>query len=160
MPQRRFLTLAAGTQHTPQQRGFALETLFFDLLQFAEIEHTKPYRTAGHEQIDGHFKYEKFGYLVETKWIAGATKQEHLSVFDGKIRGKAQSTRGLFLAAEGFDRHAVMKYSGDAPRIVLMTGEDLAIILSGTVPFFDVMKAKIDAMDRHGRIDFPARDIG
>jgi len=155
----RFLALASATDVTPQQRGFKLETLFFDLLHFAEFEHTKPYRTPDGEQIDGHFKYEKFDYLVEAKWITGPTKQEALSIFDGKIRGKAQSTRGLFLAAEGFDDNAVTKFSGDAPRIILMTGEDLAIVLSGTLPMFDVMKAKVDAIVRYGNIIFQARQI-
>ena len=153
------MVLSAATDLTPQQRGFKLEALFFDLLHFAEFEHTKPYRTSNGEQIDGHFKYEKFDYLVETKWSAGPTKQKDLSVFDGKIRGKAQSTRGLFLAAEGFDDNAVNKFSGDAPCIVLMTGEDLAIVLSGTLPIFDVMKAKVDAIVRYGNINFPVSRI-
>ena len=103
--------------------------------------------------------YEKFDYLVEAKWITGPTKQPDLSIFDGKIRGKAQSTRGLFLAADGFDGNAVEKFSGDAPRIVLMTGEDLAIVLDGTLPLADVMRAKVDAIVRYGNIDFRARDI-
>ena len=72
-------------------------------------------------------------------------------IFDG--------TRGFFLAANGFDGNAVDKFSGDAPRIVLMTGEDLAIILDGTLLLVDVMKAKVDAIVRHGNIDFRARDI-
>lgn len=129
------------------------------MLHFAEFEHTKPYRTPDGEQIDGHFKYEKFDYLVEVKWISGLLKQKDLSIFDGKIRGKAQSTRGLFLAAEGFDDNAVSKFSGDAPRIILMTGEDLAIVLNGTKLMFDVMKAKVDAIVRYGNINFPARNI-
>jgi len=155
----RFLALSAAIDLTPQRRGFKLETLFFDLLHFAEFEHTKPYRTPDGEQIDGHFKYEKFDYLVEVKWIAGQTKQNDLSIFDGKIRGKAQSTRGLFLGAEGFDDNAINKFSGDAPWIILMTGEDLVIVLNGTMPIFDVMKAKVDAIVRYGNISFPARDI-
>lgn len=155
----KFSALATTVNLTPQQRGFALESLFFDLLHFAEIEYTKPYRTVDGEQIDGHFKYEKFDYLVEAKWTAGPTKQKDLSIFDGKIRGKAQSTRGVFVAAEGFDENAVQKFSGDAPRIVLMTGEDLAIILSGQVSMFDALKAKIDAIVRHGNINFQVRDI-
>lgn len=155
----RFLSLSTATDLRPQQRGFKLETLFFDLLHFAEFEHTKPYRTPDGEQIDGHFKFEKFDYLVEVKWISGPTKQKDLSIFDGKIRGKAQSTRGIFLSAEGFDVNAVNKFSGDAPRIVLMSGEDLAIILSGTMAIFDVMKAKVDVIVRYGNINFPVRDI-
>lgn len=155
----RFLELASGSSHTPQQRGFALEVLFFDLLQLAEFEYSRPYRTPHGEQIDGHFRFEKFDYLVEAKWVSGPAKPEHLAVFDNKIRGKAQSTRGLFLAAEGFDRRAVEKFSGDAPRIVLTTGEDLALVLSGTVDLHDLIRAKIDAMVRHGRIDYSAREM-
>lgn len=155
----RFLSLASGATHTPQQRGFCLERLFFDLLHITELEHTKPYRTPGGEQIDGHLRYEKFDYLVEVKWIEGLVKQEHLSVFDGKIRGKAQSTRGLFLAANGFDPKAVLKFTGDSPRILLMTGEDLALVLAGTVDFYDLLRAKVDALVRHGVIDLPAREV-
>lgn len=64
----RFRELATTTRYTVQERGFELERLFFDLLHFAEFEYTKPYRTLDGEQVDGHFKYEKFDYLVEVKW--------------------------------------------------------------------------------------------
>lgn len=152
-----FIVLTTSTELTPQQRGFKLEELFFDLLQFSEFEYSKPYRTPGGEQIDGHFKYEKFDYLVEAKWIDGLTKQKDLSIFDGKIRGKAQSTRGLFLSANGFDANAVSKFSGDAPRILLMTGQDLAMVLNGQILFFDAMKAKVNAIVRYGNINYPLR---
>jgi restriction endonuclease Mrr len=128
-------------------------------LHLSEFEHTKPYRTPGNEQIDGHFRYEKFDYLVEAKWTKEPTKQPDLSIFDGKIRGKAQSTRGFFLSANGFDDTTVQKYSGDSPRIILMTGEDLALILSGRVLFIDAMKAKVDAIVRLGKILYPVRMI-
>ncbi|RZB31681.1 MAG: hypothetical protein SRB2_04650 [Desulfobacteraceae bacterium Eth-SRB2] len=154
-----FIRLASLQDETPQQRGYKLETLFFDLLQFSEFEYSKPYRTPAGEQIDGHFRYEKFDYLVEVKWTEGLTKQKDLSVFDGKIRGKAQSTRGLFLSANGFDENAVVKFSGDAPRIILVNGEDLSMVLSGHIPFFDVMKAKVDAIVRFGNIHLSVRKI-
>ena len=136
-----------------------MEALFFDLLHHTELEHKKPYRTPNQEQIDGHFKYEKFDYLVEVKWTQEQTKQPDLSVFDGKIRGKAQSTRGFFVSANGFDQTAVDKYSGDSPRILLMTGEDLALVLSGHVLFYDVLQAKVDAIVRMENILFPARQV-
>lgn len=154
-----FITLTTSKEVTPQQRGYKLEELFFDLLQFSEFEYSKPYRTTDAEQIDGHFKYEKFDYLVEAKWIDGLTKQKDLSIFYGKIRGKAQSTRGFCLSANGFDENAVSKFSGDAPRTVLMTGEDLALVLSGQILFFDAMKAKVNAIVRYGNINLPLRTI-
>lgn len=154
-----FLNLATANDITPQQRGFRLEKLFFQLLHLSEIEHTPPYRTPGQEQIDGHFRFEKFDYLVEAKWTQEPTKQPDLSIFDGKIRGKAQSTRGFFISANGFDDTAVQKYSGDSPRIILMTGEDLALVLSGRVMFADAMKAKVDAIVRLGNILYLVRKI-
>jgi len=154
-----FLSLTSATDVTPQQRGFRLETLFFQLLHIGEFEHAKPYRTPGHEQIDGHFKHEKFDYLVEAKWTQGPTKQPDLSIFDGKIRGKVQSTRGFFISANGFDDTAVQKYSGDSPRMLLMTGEDLALVLCGRVLFADAMKAKVDAIVRFGSILYPVRQV-
>jgi restriction endonuclease Mrr len=154
-----FLGLTTANDITPQQRGFKLEQLFFQLLHISEFEHTKPYRTPGQEQIDGHFRCEKFDYLVEVKWTQELTKQPDLSVFDGKIRGKAQSTRGFFISANGFDTTAVQKYSGDSPRIILMTGEDLALVLCGRVLFTDAMRAKVDAIVRLGNIMFPIRQV-
>lgn len=154
-----FISLVTTSEYTPQQRGYKLEELFSDLLQFNEMEYSKPYKTPDGEQIDGHFKYEKFDYLVECKWEDGFIKQKDLSIFDGKIRGKAQSTRGLFLAANGFDENAIQKFSGDSPRVILMTGDDLAMILNGQVLFYDAMKAKVEAIVRYGNINLPLRNI-
>lgn len=154
-----FIKLTNSIDNTPQQRGYLLENLFCDLLQISELEYSRPYRTADGEQIDGHFRYEKFDYLLEVKWEDGPIKQKDLSIFDGKIRGKAQSTRGLFLSANGFDENAVNKFTGDSPRILLMTGEDLAFILNGRVLFHDAMKAKVEAIVRYGNINFAVRSI-
>lgn len=35
--------------------------------------------------------------------------------------------------------------------------EDLVLVLDGRLPFFDVMKAKIDAIVRYGNINFSVR---
>ena len=40
-----------------------------------------------------------------------------------------------------------------------MSGEDMAFVLNGTIPFFDVMKAKVDAIVRYGNTNFPVRNI-
>lgn len=147
----RFMSLHKSEGQTPQKKGFSLEVLFFDLLEYEEFEFTRPFRPNG-EQIDGHFRYEKFDYLVEIKWIKEQAKQADLSIFDGKIRGKAQSTRGLFLAVNGFDENAVKKFTGDSPRIILMDGKDLISVLLGHRTFFDLLKLKVDALVRYGNV--------
>lgn len=153
-----FTALFSLRDTTPQERGYKLEKLFFELLRINEIEYTPSYKGTG-EQIDGHFKYEMFDYLIEIKWTSETTKQLDLAVFDAKIRGKAQSTRGLFISTSGFDENAINKFSGDSPRILLMNGEDLALILNGNYLLFDALKAKIDALVRYGRINMPLREL-
>jgi len=152
-----FLNLFSLKDLTPQQRGYKLEELFFELLRINEFEYSNPYKTEG-EQIDGHFIFEKFHYLVEIKWTTELTKQKDLSIFDGKIKGKAQSTRGLFLSTNGFDDNSILKFSGDTPRIILMNGEDLALILNGTFNLYDAFKIKVDAIVRYGNILYPLRN--
>lgn len=134
-----------------QKRGFEVEPLFFELLELEEFEVHRPYRIKG-EQLDGHFKYEKFDYIVEIKWTDSPTNQSDLSIFDGKIRGKGQSTRGFFLSINGFDNNAVSKFSGDSPRIILMDGQDLFLIFEEITTFYDLMKFKTDALARKGFI--------
>lgn len=142
-----------GLQATPdkQHRGYALEKIFFDLLGLEEFEHKLPYKTSG-EQIDGHFNYEKFDYLVELKWTEGQCKQKDLSIFEGKINSKAQSTRGLFLSVNGFDENCIAKNSGDAPRVIFADGKDLFCVLDDRISFFDLMKLKVDQLVRMGKI--------
>ncbi len=148
----KFLGLLQNSSN-PQQRGFDFEKLFFEILELERFEFSKPYKNPG-EQIDGHFKYEKFDYLVEVKWEKDSAKQKDLSTFDGKIKSKAQSTRGIFVAINGFDQNAICKFSGDSPRIILMDGQDLMSILEGRTTFYDCLKSKVNALVKHGNIFF------
>lgn len=143
--------LKLNTSSDKQKRGFEIETLFFDLLQLEEFDIHRPYRNIG-EQLDGHFRYEKFDYIVEIKWTDDVSKQADLSIFDGKIRGKGQSTRGLFFSVNGFDKNAVTKFSGDSPRIILMDGQDFLLVFEEMTTFYDLMKLKTDALARKGDI--------
>lgn len=152
-----FIKLVNLNEITPQKRGYKLEELFCELLRINEFNYNPPYKSKG-EQIDGHFIYEKFDYLIEIKWTNETTKQKDLSIFDGKIKGKFQSTRGLFLSATGFDNNAILKFSGDNPRIILMDGEDLSLILDSTFSLFDAIKIKVDAIVRYGKIYYPLRE--
>ena len=144
-----FLTLHASEDR--QKRAYELEILFFDLLELEEFEFHRPYKSKG-EQIDGHFRYEKFDYIVEIKWTQIVVKQPDLSIFDGKIKGKGQSTRGFFISINGFAENTITKFSSDSPRIMFMDGQELFMILEERTTFYDLMKLKADAFARKGDI--------
>tara|TARA_R110002049_G_scaffold171144_1_gene337695 strand:- start:46 stop:936 length:891 start_codon:yes stop_codon:yes gene_type:complete len=150
--------LGLFTTDDKQKRGYDLERIVSDLFTLNEFEFHKPYKVKN-EQIDGYFSYDKFYYLLEIKWVAGFVKQGDLAVFDKKIDKKAKSTRGLFIAMDGFDEEGILSISGKEPRILLMDGEDLSLILNGTVSLKDALKAKIDKLVKEGNTYFKVREL-
>lgn len=146
-----FLNLFSNKTFTPQQRGFEFEKIFSELLRINEFNYSPPYKTDT-EQIDGYFSFEKFDYLVELKWTSDSIKQKDLSIFDGKLKGKAQSTRGLFISINGFDQNSIFKFTGDSPIIILMDGADLTYILSKRFSFYDALMIKATKLAKYGEI--------
>jgi hypothetical protein len=51
----------------PQARGYCLEEIIAELFEVHEITFRKPYKIRS-EQIDGHFNFRGFDYLVEARW--------------------------------------------------------------------------------------------
>ncbi|MDO8468168.1 MAG: restriction endonuclease [Candidatus Peribacter sp.] len=155
----RFCALTTDTLITPQNKGYALEKLVFDLLILNEFECSPSFRADTGEQIDGQFKHDGFPYLIECKWTSKPVEQNDISEFNDKITGKLQSTRGFYISAAGCDERAVKKFSGDNPRIILTNGEDLTHILQGRLLLLDAIRAKIDAAVKHGNIDLRLRSL-
>jgi len=136
---------------SPQKLGFELEKIFSEILLLEEFEYSPPYRTEI-EQIDGIFKHEKFDYLIEIKFESSLTKKESLSIFDDKIRNKAQSTRGFFLAMNGFDQEHIKDFMGHSPRLILMDGQELVAVLDGRTTLYDVVSTKVRELVKNGTI--------
>lgn len=151
-----FLSLFSNSNH--QQRGFELEKIIYNLFHFFEFEFQKPYKTKD-EQIDGWYKYEKFDYLLEIKWVEGKIRQNDLAIFDKKIDKKAKSTRGHFIAMDGFLDDAIQSISGKEPRIILMDGEDLVYVLNGTISLHDAIKAKVDKLVKEGNTFYKLKNL-
>jgi hypothetical protein len=138
---------------TPQRNGFNLEKIFYDLLEVEKFDYRKPYKSET-DQVDGYFKHKSFDYLVEIKFQEPLIKKEELALFDNKIQSRAQSTRGFFLAPNGFDLKHVATFEGHSPRLILMDGVDWINILEGKYTFSDVMDKKVDQLLKHGKIYF------
>ena len=78
-----------------QQAGYSLEDILVELFSLFCIEYRKSYKIST-QQIDGHFKFESFDYLVEAKWRADLPTEQEIAGFKRKVDTKLESTRGIF----------------------------------------------------------------
>lgn len=144
-----------GSQDDPQGRGYGLEDLLAELFGLHEIPYRPPYKTAT-EQIDGHFDYKKFDYLVEARWRKEQPNEAALGAFKLKVDKKFTSTRGLFVSIVGFRPEVVSEFTrGVSSNILLMDGADLSLILEGHVSLTDGLDFKIQKAAQEGIIFFP-----
>jgi hypothetical protein len=142
----------------PQKRGYILESVIYELFSINEIHYQKPFKS-GTDQIDGHFRYGNFDYLVEIKWEKDPVGKVALSVFNDEIQRRIQSTRGLFVSMSGFNESHVKNYEVANPKMILMDGEDISLILEGRFRLDDALNAKIDKAVKAGQIYFKLRNL-
>lgn len=148
----------ATASEDPAARGYSLEDLLADLFEAHEIQYRRPYRTPT-VQIDGHFKFKGFDYLVEAKWRQAPPALSDIGGFKTKVDGMIQSTRGLFLSMIGFRQEVVLAITAGGPsKLVLMDGQDLSLILEGHVSLEDALDLKIGKAAQEGIIYFPLRE--
>ena len=155
---RRDFYAMASANDDPQDRGYGLEDLLADLFELNEIGYRRPYRTPT-EQIDGHFNFKGFDYLVEARWRSVRPTSADLGAFKSKIDNKLSSTRGIFVAIIGFRSEVVLAATqGSSSNILLVDGEDLTLILEGHVSLTDALDLKVQKAAQEGILFFPLRD--
>ena len=103
-----FLKLSIMTDR-PQSRGYGLEEILVELFAMSEITYRPPYKTQT-EQIDGHFNFRAFDYLVEARWRRDPPAEADLAVLKSKADKKITSTRGLFVSIQGFRSEVVAEF--------------------------------------------------
>jgi hypothetical protein len=144
----------AGSKESPQRRGYDLERWLADLFAAFELEYRPSYRSP-HEQVDGAFDYKSFTYLVEARWRARLPDAGDLADFKMKVDGKLESTRGVFVSMAGFDQAVVDYFMGMARgarnNLLLVDGQDLALVVQGQVALPDALDYKIQAASQEGR---------
>ena len=127
----------------PQQRGFAFERFLNDLFELFQLAPRRSFRLVG-EQIDGSFQLGQNVYLVEAKWQNEPTGQSDLLSFSGKVEGKAQWSRGVFISYSGFSQDGLEAFArGKSTRIVCMDGFDLHCVLTHGLNLGEVIAAKV-----------------
>lgn len=126
-----------------QARGYAFERLLAELFRMYELEFVGSYKTDV-DQIDGAVQFEAFTYLVEARWRRQAAVESDLSQLTGKVRRRIESTRGIFVSMAGFRPEVAQMYRlSHEQRLVLVDGQDLALILEGRVELPDALRAKV-----------------
>jgi len=137
--------------------GYSLEDILEELFPLYSLEYRKSYRTDT-QQIDGHFRFESFDYLVEAKWRSDQPNEAEIGGFKRKVDTKLESTRGFFFSINGFRDEVIKEFSGRG-NIIFFIGEDLSHILEGRVALDEVLRTKIEKAAQEGIVLFPTRNM-
>lgn len=149
-----FLALVNTPGSSHQSRGYDFEKLLARLFRAYELDYRPSYRIT-HEQVDGSFHFRGFTYLVEARWRSHAPDLGDLLDFKGKVDGKLESTRGVFISMAGFDdgvlEHFVRNARGSRNNIIMFTGGDITQLFEGRFGLQDALTKKVDAAEQEGR---------
>lgn len=137
-----------------QSAGYSLEDILEKLFPLFSLEYRKSYKTPT-QQIDGHFRYEAFDYLVEAKWRADQPNEQEIGGFQRKVNTKLESTRGVFFSINGFRDEVITEFQGHGSNILFFTGEDLIHILEGRIALDEAIKIKIEKAAQEGIVYYP-----
>jgi hypothetical protein len=147
---KRFLALLA--EKNVQARGYALEELLNDLYGLAP---RGSFRVAG-EQIDGSFEWHTHVFLVEARWREAQADTKDLLVLRGKVEGKSEWTRGLFISINGFSSPASDTLRmGRRANLITIDGQDLTFILEERWSLLDAIRVKLRHAGETGEAYLP-----
>lgn len=124
---------------SPQNKGYALEKLFTELMRISGIPVQAPFKIVG-EQIDGGIKYDGHYYLIELKWLAEKAGPKDLGSFYYKVDGKLDS-RGIMISMNGFTDGVVNGLpNGREIKIMLLDGVHLSNVIFGSYTFAELLE--------------------
>jgi hypothetical protein len=154
--QERFLEVSSLS---PSTRGLAFEGFLNDLFKAYGLSPRMPFRLTG-EQIDGSFELEHSTYLLEAKWEASRVGQEELLVFSGKVGGKSQWSRGLFISLSGYTTEGLEAFARGKPtNIICLEGLCLYHVLAGQLDLASVIQRKARRAAETNDAFVPVRDL-
>jgi len=143
----------------PVKRGFAFEKLLSELFDLYGLASRGAFRLTG-EQIDGSFELDNEVYLLEARWRNASAGNSDLLTFAGKVAGKAQWSRGLFVSYSGFSEDGLKGFAqGRRTNLIGMDGLDLYHILSGTLNLKEVLRRKVRRAAETNRVFVPVREL-
>lgn len=152
-------TLIELSKLSPQPRGYAFETFLGELFEAFNLAPRKSFKIKG-EQIDGSFRLHSEIYLVEARWRNEPAGPSDLLTFWGKIGGKAEWSRGLFISYAGFSPDALSGLAtGKRANFIAMDGFDLHETLSRELSLASVFAEKARFAAETNRTHVAVRDL-
>lgn len=130
----------------PQQRGYELEKLVYELARLTFDTAAPPYRIVRNggqiSQIDGFFTHQSDKYRVECKWTSERIDHNEVVIFKDKL--DVVGVSGLLISISGFTESAIARareYRSEKA-ILLMDGEEARFIFSGQINFDEAIRRK------------------
>jgi hypothetical protein len=128
--------------YAPSARGIAFEGFLNELFQAFGLAPKGAFSLRG-EQIDGSCEVGGNTYLVEAKWTSDKTGQGDLLILSGKVGGKAQWARGLFVSFGGFSQQGLEAFkTGKQTNLICVDRDDLRCVLGGQIHLGDLIQRK------------------
>jgi len=134
-----------------QERGYAFEKLFVELMRISGIPVEEPFRIVG-EQIDGAIKYDGHYYLIELKWTKSKSAHLELSSLYMKVEGKLEA-RGIFISMNGFSKEIVESLpKGKSIKTLLFDGMHISNVIFGQYSFQELLEHSLSQASLKGNI--------
>lgn len=134
-----------------QNRGYAFEKLFIELMKISGITVEKSFKIAS-EQIDGAIKYGGHFYLVELKWTKSKTAHKEISSLYMKVEGKMEA-RGIFISMNGYSNEIIASLpKGKKLIILLLDGMHISNVIFGRYTFQELMEHSLSQASLKGEI--------
>ena len=133
-----------------------MEDLLTRLFMLFDLEPSGPFHVVG-AQIDGSFDLDREVYLLEAKWTVTKVNEAALLVLRGKVEGKSQFTRGLFLSINGYTPDAVEAITrGKSPNFMMVDGSHLYRVLEGHMRLDALLRRLVRHLAETGAPYLPA----
>ena len=142
----------------PQERGFDLEKVIYDLFELFDLDPKASFRNTG-EQIDGAFSLEGTDFLFEAKWQISLISAGDLDSFASKVKRKLENTLGAFLSISGFSPEGISAHSSGDLVLLLLDGADLMAVFEGRIDFVSLLMRKKRYASQTGNIYLKIHEI-
>ncbi|MDQ2768924.1 MAG: restriction endonuclease [Bacteroidota bacterium] len=134
-----------------QDRGYAFEKVFVELMKISGIPVEEPFKIIG-EQIDGAIKYGGHYYLVELKWTKTKSAHKEISSLYMKVEGKLEA-RGIFISMNGYSSEIIESMpKGKKLTTLLLDGVHFSNVIFGQYKFQELLEHSISQASLKGEI--------